>query len=226
MYDYKPKLWSMFGSLIHARFVFPGSDIFSGGGGGSKGPQLLEPPWQTELRKTLGTAAEPGALERINRAGETYPGQLTAGLSGFEQTGLGKLGDFLKTDDFSQDPLFQAGREELLKTFGGEYDPEGPYYQAYKTKVMQELTEAQDRLKATTSARDKFFGGGRIAVSGELEESAVGDLALILGQLFERERERKLQAVPEATRTAIAGDLAPQARIEAYDFLLVVSGMN
>lgn len=171
--------------------------------------------YQITGRKSLYEAAEPGALSRLGRAGETYPGDLTAPLSGFEQRGLGQLGDYLDRPPASQDPLFQAGREELLKTFGGEYDPEGPYYQAYKTKVMQELTEAKDRLAATTSARDKFFGGGRISATGELEESAVGDLALVLGQLYERERERKLQAVPEATRLGLTEEMLPLQRIEA-----------
>ena len=189
-------------------------DIF--GGGGSDKPKLLEPAWQTSLRKTLSEAAEPGALERINRAGEPYPGDLTAALSGLEGQGYEGLEAYLNSSPSTDSDLFQSAKGELMKTLGGGYDPgESKYYKAYKTNLMRELQEAKDRLNASTSSREKYFGGGRVAVTGELEEDATGQLAQILGQIYENERVRRLGAVPEAMRMATYEEMAPLSRIEA-----------
>ena len=180
-------------------------------------PQLLEPAWQTQLREELAQKAKPKAMERLDLAGTAYPGQLTAPLSGPEQTGLKGLEGYLASALPTEGSLYGAAKGEVEKTLGGqEYDPiGGAYYQAYRTQVMRELEEAKDRLGAQTSARDKFFGGGRIQVAGELEEQATSDLAMILGQLFERERERKSEAVPEAMRLATFEEMAPLQRVEA-----------
>ena len=68
--------------------------IFDFGDDDDSAPQQLEAfPGQRKLLGELAGAAEPGAFERLGRAGEAFPGQLTAGLSDFEQLGLGSLGD-------------------------------------------------------------------------------------------------------------------------------------
>jgi hypothetical protein len=179
-------------------------------------PRDIRPEWQVKQHKKIGTAAEAGALERLRRAGEPYKGRLTAPMSRYEEMGLGALEDYLTSSYASEKPLYQAGRGELEKTLGGEeYDPVGgTYYKAYRGAVMRELKEAKDRLAAKTSARDKYFGGGRIATEGELEESAMGDLALVLGQLFERERERKLGVAPMAMEAARVETEVPARRAQ------------
>ena len=180
-------------------------------------PQQLEAfPGQRALLGKLAETAKPGAFERLGRAGEAYPGQLTAGLSEFEQQGLGTLGDFLSSELPTEGALFTASRDELLKTLEGGYDPgESDYWKAYQQNVQRLSQEAQDRINAQTSARDKFFGGGRIAVSGELQETITGNLQQELGRLYERERERKLSAVDPAMRLATFEELAPLSRVEA-----------
>ena len=157
-------------------------------------------PGAAEMRKSLAEAAEPGAKERISRAGETYPGPLIAALSEFEETGLAGLGEYLGKPLPTEGIMYKSAADEIQKTLAGEeYDPtHGEYYQAYRTGVMRELTEAKDRLASRAAKGGKFFGGGRLAVEGEMEESAVGNLALIAGQLAERERERRLGAVSQA----------------------------
>jgi len=156
-----------------------------------------------DMAKLAGVAM-PGAEEALRFAGEPPPIQKTAGMSDVEQTAYGGLQDYMTSPLASQDPMYQAGRGEIEKTLADDYDPVGStYYQAYRTAVMRELEEAKDRIAASTSARDKYFGGGRIETGGELEESAVGDLAMVLGQLQERERERKLGVAPMAMEGAI-----------------------
>lgn len=171
-------------------------------------------PGQRAQLGGLAGAAQPGALERIGRAGEKYPGPLVAALSEFEETGLDQLRDFLGKPLPTEGELYTSAADEIMKTFSGEYDPaQGEYYKAYKTSVMRELEEAKDRLAARASAGDKYFGGGRIATEGEMEESALGDLAMVLGELFERERERKLGAVAPALGLTQYGEEAPVSRV-------------
>lgn len=180
------------------------------------GREILQEPYQIKGRKDIFEAAKPGALERLKRSGTTYPGQQIAGLSEFELQGLGTLGDYLESDMPTEGELFQAGKGELLKTLQGGYDPgESDYYKAFEKHKLRLLQEAKDRLAATTSARDKYFGGGRIATEGEMEEDVITDLGVFLGSLMERERERKLGAVGPAMEMTSYEELAPLGRVEA-----------
>jgi len=180
---------------------------------GQKKPKLLEPAWQGTTRKDLTELAMPGAAEAIRLAGEPPPIQKTAPMTGVEETAYGGLQDYMTSPLASESSLYQAGAGEIEKTLAGDYDPVGStYYKAFKSAVMRELQEAKDRIAARTSSRDKFFGGGRISAEGELEESAVGDLAMVLGQLTERERERKLGVAPMSIEAAIQEAELPAER--------------
>jgi len=183
-----------------------------------KGP--LEPAWQTKLRETLGTSAEPGATARLKRAGEAYPGELTAGLSEYEETGLGELGKYLATELPTESPLYKATEEELTKTLTGGYEPAtSDYYQAFRTNLLRELQKAKDRLAASTSGRDLYYGGGRVQEERQLEETALANLAQTMAGLSEAERSRRLTAVPLAQSILGFGETAPIARITAAEQL-------
>lgn len=175
---------------------------------------LILPEQREFLKEGLETST-PGALERVQRAGEPYPGKLTAPITSHEQTGLDTLEGWLGSDMPSDDPLFGMARGEYEKTLGSDYyDPsEGQYYHAYREAVMRELQEAKDRLAAKTSARDQFYSGGRVAGEGELEETAMGDLSLILAQLSERERDRRLGAAPGALDLLGQEEMYPLQRV-------------
>lgn len=192
------------------------SSILGGDSSSKSSPYPAEPAWQREMRERLAKLAEPGAKERIGRAGEPYPGPLTAGLSGYEQTGLDLLRKYLGSTPLTQQPLYGMAKEELGKTFGEEYDPaQGEYYKAYRSNMLRELAEAKDRLASRTSARDIFGSTGRVAGEAELEETALGNLTEVLGRLFETERGRKLGAVPMAQQLLAFGEAAPRERIGA-----------
>ena len=174
-------------------------------------------PGQRAMLGDIAGAAKPGALQRLQLAGTAYQGPLVAALSEFEETGLEGLRDYLGTQLPTEGALYQSAEAEILKTLSGEeYDPaSGGYYQAYRTQIMRELEEAKDRLASRASAGDKLFGGGRIATEGEMEESAVGQMALVLGQMAERERERKLSVLPQALQYTQYGEAAPLQRVAA-----------
>lgn len=190
---------------------------FKGSSQKSGAPVSMDAPWQTAMRKRLAELAEPGARERITRAGEPYPGELVAPLSEAETLGLEGLGQYLETPLPTEGRLYGLGKAELEKTLAGEeYDPlEGEYYQAYRENLMRELQEAKDRLAARTSARDAFYGGGRVAGEAELEETALGGMRETLGGLYETERMRRLGTVPMATELLEYEERAPLTRIAA-----------
>jgi hypothetical protein len=188
------------------------------GGSKSDAPQpIQEPQWQIDLRKRLGLAAEPKALQRINLAGTPYSGQLVAPLSKPEQTGIDQLGQYLGSPMPTESGLYGAAKGEVESTLGGQqYDPiQGEYYQAYRENLMRELQEAKDRLAARTSARDAFYSGGRVAGEAELEETALGGMRQELGRLFEIERARRLGVVPMATDLLSFEERMPLGRIAA-----------
>ena len=185
-------------------------------------PQIVElPDPMADYRSELAEAAKAPAQKRLALAGTTYQGPLTAALSEYEQQGLGTLGEYLKSAPATESPLYQASSDEILKTLQGtEYDPvNSDYYRAYRTQVIRELEDAKDRLAARASAGDKLFGGGRIKTEGEMEEGAVGNMAVLLGQMQERERERRLGAVPQALELTRYGEEAPVSRVTAAETL-------
>lgn len=221
-FDYEPNLKNLFGFMLNTKFLGPlaamaiggiGSSLLSGGGSKTKIKRLDPYKGSPKDMSKLAGVAMPGAVEALQMAGEKPPVQKTAPMSGVEQMAYGGLEDYMKSPLPSESSMYQAGAGEIEKTLADDYDPVGStYYQAYRTAVMRELEEAKDRLASTTSARDKYFGGGRIETEGELEESAVGDLAMVLGQLQERERERKFEAGPMAIEQAIGEARLPAER--------------
>jgi len=173
-------------------------------------------PGQRAYTGSLAEAAKGGALERLSLAGTPYPGELTAPLSEFEQFGLESLNKYLSSRMPTETPLYGLAESELTKTLGEEYDPfTSEYYQAYRTNLERELQRAKDRLAATSSARDAFFGGGRLQQERELEESALGNIAQTLGAMQEAERARRLGVVPQALEFMQYGEQAPLGRIAA-----------
>jgi hypothetical protein len=176
-------------------------------------PLLL--PGQGEFLREGLEKAKPGAFERLSRAGEEYPGDLTAPMTGIEKGGLDTLEGWLNSPLPSEDSLWGLSRGEYEKTLGSDhYDPaEGQYYQAFRTSMARELQEAKDRLAARTSARDQFYTGGRVAGEAEMEEDYLAKMGLVLGGLHERERDRRLGAIPGALNLLGQEEMYPLSRV-------------
>jgi len=180
--------------------------------------KTLAQPWQIQGQAELATQAKPPAYQRIQRAGQPYPGQLVAPMSAQEETSLSQLSRFQgDTAMGGENPLYAAAEQEYLKTLGGqEYDPvAGEYYQAYRNAVMREIANATNALAARTSASDAFFGGGRLDQERQLQEAGVNMLAQELGRLYENERQRRMTAATQAPALAQARQGAALTQIEA-----------
>jgi hypothetical protein len=183
----------------------------------------LEPKWQRQMRQTMTYAAQPGATERLARAGEAYPGQLTAPMTAPEQTSQNMLSKWLGGEGGTESPLYGMAESEMSKTLGGEYDPAASeYYKAFRNAVMRELQQAKDRLANQFSARDRLFGGGVVSETGKLEEGGANQLATILGQLAQQERQNRLavaQGVPAFVSGRQQAALTPIAAAQQYGAL-------
>lgn len=198
-----------------------GAGISSLLGGKDKKPKLLMMPEQIKAYSSLLPSLTAKGGQYINVAGQPYQGELTAPLSEYEELGLKSLGDILRQPMPTTSNLFGLTTEELEKTLGGkEYEPtEGPYYEAVRTNLMRELQQAKDRIAQRSSARDAFFGGGRLQQEREVEEGALGRLAQVLGEIYERERTRKLETIPLALQQMGWAEQIPMQRVAAAEQL-------
>ena len=176
-------------------------------------PQDVRSPFQRQTFDELLEAARGPSISRLEQAGREFP---VTPLTGMEQQGISSLRDFLDSPLPSEGDLFQSAKDEISQTLAGGRDPfESEYYNAYQQNVKRELQEAVDRIKAQRSSREGgIFGGGLTNVLGELEETTTGNLMEFLGQLQERERERQLQAVPQALQISALEEMYPLSRIE------------
>ncbi len=153
-------------------------------------------PGAGAMRRRLAGAAEPGALERIGRAGQEYQGPLIAALSEFEETGLAGLKDWLGTELPTEGVMYKSAADQIMKMLSEESNEE--YRQAYKTQALRELQEAKDRLASRSARGSKLFGGTRLGVEGEMEEDFLANLAVFQAELDERRKERILRATQQA----------------------------
>lgn len=183
-----------------------------------------EDPASKAARDKLMATAMPGAISAVQNAGQAYTGKLVADVSPIEQQGLDTLSQWLKSPKTSDSSLWKSAEGELSKTLSGNtYDPvAGTYYQGLRAAVMRELQNATNSLASKISARDAYFGGGRVASQGLLEEGAQNQLTQTLGQLSLQERQNRLAAVPQAQAMATAAgneDLTRVAAAEQYGSL-------
>ena len=184
-------------------------------------PKLLMLPEQRAAYSSLLPSLTAKGMEFVDVAGQPFGGQMTAPMSEYETMGLKGLGEYLSEPLPTESNLFGMTTEELENTLSGKTDDPatGPYYEAYRTKVMREMQQAKDRIAARSSGRDAFFGGGRMDQEREVEEGAMGSLAQVLGRLFENERMNRLNAVPMALNQMGWAENVPQSRIAASQAL-------
>ncbi len=186
-------------------------DLF--GGSESESPQILEAfPGQQGLLKQLGEASTPKGLKAIGLAGKPFA-ELLAPLSQHQQQGLGGIGDVLNRPFATQSPLFQQGQQAISGALEG-FDPfKDLRFKALQTNLQRELKRAKDRIAARSSAKDQFFGGGRLDQEREAEESSLGQMATLAGQLEAESRRNQLAAVPLAQQYAALSAEEPRSRL-------------
>ena len=179
--------------------------------GGKKDPELLEIP-----------GAEGVAVDFFNKLLNMdapkmdIPLQGVASMSEAEQTTQGILSKFLSSDP-TKGEAYQLGMGELKKTLGGDfYDPvKSDFWKGFRdvSKMEQEQGVADIRRRGQ-------LGGGLYATPNQrIESEYIGKEGskrqAMLGGLFERERNRKSDAVGKALGYAGFGEQGIRSRLEA-----------
>lgn len=145
--------------------------------------------------------------------GEAYSGKRTAPMSGFENAGMGLLFQYLANPSGE---LLGPAAEEVKKTLTNQYDPStSPFYKSMRDTAMLERKDATDRLNREVGARGKYFSSERVRGQGDIEQRTGNFMQQVLAQMTEAERERKLQAVPQAKSITEAQDAVPLRKITA-----------
>lgn len=159
-----------------------------------KDPELLEIPG------TEGASVD-YFMNLMNQSAPTMdiPLQGIASMTGAEQTVQGLLSKYLGTDA-TQGEAYKMGMGELQKTLGGEfYDPKKSDF----WKGWRETSEREQAEGVSDIRRRGQLGGGLYATPNQRTEADYirdkgAGRTMMLGSLFERERDRKTSAVGQA----------------------------
>ena len=186
------------------------SGLFSSKKSQQQGPQFekLYDPFESS-RGALNSYL----TENIGKKGPTYAGERVAPLSGLEEQSL----DY--ADRYANQPLkgqsMQLAEDEIKKTLSGDYDPStSTYYQAVKAEAERNLEDTQSRIADKAGGGGRYFGGARLRAQGNAARDTGISLNKTLGEMSERERERRFQAVPQALAvdSAVTGEAAKRAQ--------------
>lgn len=136
------------------------------------------------------------------RPGEDF-GDVSVGLTAPERTGLGFLDEYLR-EDIRDIDLYQAGRGEIADTLGGEkYDPTtGQFYKATRAGMDLARQEAIDLARRSQGIRGAFRSSGALRQEGDILTKSAIEQQRLLGELAERERERRLRTAEPALKLA------------------------
>lgn len=132
------------------------------------------------------------------KPGTDYSGDFTAPLTGFENTGLNRLQQFLGAPELGA--LFGAGKQHVLDTVGGKFaDPAtSPYIQSIINLSKGNLQDSIDNIRAQRGGRGTYFTQQGIEEEGRMAGQAQNYLDTVIGNFVNQERGRQLQAVPLA----------------------------
>lgn len=171
-----------------------------GGGGDSGGGQATGGFESYDLRNPDQKRIQGSLADLITRSlpnynpGEEYKGQLTAGMSPFEEKGMGFLSQFLDNPGVTSGVT--AANKNLTDTISGGFDPNtSDFYQTMKEAMELNRVDSSDRLDRELAGRNKYFSSERIGEQGDLERKSSSDLNTLLAQLAQTERDNQFKAI-------------------------------
>lgn len=190
-----PAFWSGAGNAASAAGGI--ANIF-GLGKKEKGSDKVDmyPSWVKDNANLLSNWAK----QYVNNfvPGEEYTGDYQAPATGYEQTGLSKLGQFLSSPGTGD--LFNASKSQVMDTLSGKYaDPnQSPFIQAMTALSNKNLEDQINAARASAGGRGKYFSTNAINQEGKIRENSVNNLNALIGDFINNERSRMFQAAPIA----------------------------
>lgn len=198
-----PGLWSILGSLGSAAGGAGGllgalSGLF---GGNKKGGEMvnlekLMPSWMTGSAKNLYSWAQKYMDQYV--PGEAYSGKFTAGMTPFENMGLGLLGNYLKAPMTGE--TYLAGKRQLMDTLGGKYSNlyQSPVIQAIRNQGQIGYDDLINQARRGQGARGSYFQSTALGEERELGRRHLADVNSLIADFIGQERGRQFSAIPMA----------------------------
>ena len=150
------------------------------------GPTPITWPSETELRDQL--------LAYIKKYGDAN--ENLGNLTPQEQSALSFLDQYLQG---GSSQVMTAGKEEILKNLRGEYNPEtSAYYKPIISTIEQRRDLARDRLRRQMQLGGNLSSLARARLEGENDITYEGEIANLMLNLQENERNRMFSSIPYA----------------------------
>jgi len=178
----------------------------------------MMPDWQLETGKQLAALIQK-AMAGYN-PGETYKGNLSADMTGFEKSGLGVLGDYINAPNTGD--LFGAGKQQVMDTLGGKFaDPnQSPFIKSMMNLSNMNLQDQITQARGQAGARGTYYTDSAIKGENTLRERTMNNLNAIIGQFIGNERDKMFQAAPLAQgMDQYANITAPLSKVGASQTL-------
>lgn len=186
--------------------------------GGDKGGQTYKqqqvmPSWQKGLGSSLGGYF----AQQFPRY---QPAQEYSGLgqmktpTGYEQTGLDKLGAFLQQP--AESDVFKAGRGYVTDVLGGEYDPlKSPYWESYKKALDYQKGQDIESMKSELLNQGMMYSSVMPKTLQDYTTKMGLGREQTLANLFQEDIARRERASGAALPYASAEQALPLQQIQA-----------
>jgi hypothetical protein len=171
-------------------------------------------PGYAQAAQTMGNVAN----QYAGQLGQPYGGQLVAGFSPAQQQSQSYLQNYLQSpismSNYAQNPLFQAGAQNLYNTVGGQYvSPNSPFTQGMNQYYMSQVyPQMQAQLNQQLARTGSLSGSGAQYQMGNLAQQGQDYLTALGAQNYQTERQNQLNAIPEAMNAAMSMQQAPAAQ--------------
>ncbi|MDD4924282.1 MAG: hypothetical protein PHF74_05555 [Dehalococcoidales bacterium] len=142
---------------------------------------------------TQATPASTSGSDYLSKLLAGYSGQLSAGFTETEKAALQAIGAYQPSE------LYGAGKENILATLRGDYNPiTSPYYAAMRKSLLSEGEQAVTSAQQNANLYGGLSSTGMANVESKARAQTANDINTILGQLYETERGRQTNAAGQA----------------------------
>ena len=136
--------------------------------------------------------------DKLGKPADPYTGDFVAPMSDAEKTSQQQLKQY--SDSPGTGETFGLVKDEIKKTLTDQYDPSNsPYYQAVKATAMRNQDKALEGVAHKATMGRRYFGGGRVRAQGDVYTDTTNALNETVYGLADKERQRKIDILPQAT---------------------------
>jgi hypothetical protein len=171
----------------------------------SSAPQatVIADPWAGIRDQVMGVLSQ-----QIGKPGPTYTGETVAGKTAAEEEAVRQMGDYAAAPNTGE--AFGLAKDEIRKTFAGDYDPESnKYYQAVKATATRNQDQALKTAAQFAGNRRGFYSGARLKNQGNIITDTTNNLNTTAYGLAEKERNLRASLIPQALQIDETERLAP-----------------